>query len=61
MPFGLLPAILLSSLLYAAYHIGSAMPVAEMVVLFFIGILLAATSRRAGSRSHGSREAELDG
>lgn len=35
--FGLVPAILLGSLLYAAYHIGYAMPMSEMVFLFFIG------------------------
>ncbi len=43
--FGLLPAILLGSVLYAAYHIGYGMPVGEMVFLFFIGILYAVAFR----------------
>ena len=37
--FGFIPAILLGSLLYAAYHIGYAMPLNEMVFLFFIGLM----------------------
>lgn len=37
--FGLIPAILLGSLLYAFYHIGYAMPLSEMVFLFFIGVM----------------------
>jgi hypothetical protein len=43
--FGLLPAFLLGSLLYAAYHIGYGMQLEEMVFLFFIGLLYAATFR----------------
>lgn len=37
--FGMLPAIGIGSALYAAYHIGYAMPLNEMVFLFFIGLL----------------------
>jgi uncharacterized protein len=37
--FGLIPAILLGSALYAAYHIGYGMPLDEMVFLFFIGVM----------------------
>jgi membrane protease YdiL (CAAX protease family) len=43
--FGVIPAILLGSLLYAAYHIGYAMPLDEMVFLFFIGIMFAIAFR----------------
>jgi membrane protease YdiL (CAAX protease family) len=43
--FGIIPAILLGSLLYAAYHIGYAMPVNEMVFLFFIGVMFAVAFR----------------
>jgi uncharacterized protein len=43
--FGLVPAILLGSLLYAAYHIGYAMPLSEMVFLFFIGVMYAIAFR----------------
>lgn len=43
--FGLIPAILLGSLLYAAYHIGYAMPLSEMVFLFFIGVMYAIAFR----------------
>jgi uncharacterized protein len=43
--FGIIPAILLGSVLYAAYHIGYGMPMSEMVFLFFIGILYAVTFR----------------
>ena len=43
--FGLIPAIFLGSLLYAAYHIGYGMPASEMVFLFFIGILFAVVFR----------------
>jgi len=39
--FGIVPAVLLGSLLYAAYHIGYAMVLSEMVFLFFIGIMFA--------------------
>ena len=40
--FGLLPAVILGSILYALYHIGYGMPASEMVFLFFIGVLYAA-------------------
>lgn len=43
--FGAVPAILLGSLLYAAYHIGYAMPVNEMTFLFFIGLMYAIAFR----------------
>jgi membrane protease YdiL (CAAX protease family) len=43
--FGLIPSILLGSLLYAAYHIGYAMPIDEMVFLFFIGVMFAVIFR----------------
>ena len=39
--FGVLPAILLGSVLYAAYHIGYGMPASEMIFLFFIGLMFA--------------------
>jgi uncharacterized protein len=40
--FGIVPAVLLGSLMYAAYHIGYGMDISEMVFLFFIGIMFAA-------------------
>lgn len=43
--FGILPAILLSSALYAAYHVGYGMPTSEMVFLFFVGIMFAVVFR----------------
>jgi len=43
--FGIIPAILLGSALYAAYHIGYAMPLDEIVFLFFIGIMFAVAFR----------------
>lgn len=43
--FGLIPAILLGSALYAAYHIGYGMPLNEMVFLFFIGMMYAVVFR----------------
>jgi membrane protease YdiL (CAAX protease family) len=43
--FGIIPAILLGSMLYAAYHIGYAMPVTEMVFLFFVGVMYAIVFR----------------
>lgn len=43
--FGIIPAILLGSALYAAYHLGYGMPIDEMVFLFFIGILFAVVFR----------------
>lgn len=43
--FGIIPAVLLGSFLYAAYHIGYAMPIDEMVFLFLIGIMFAIAFR----------------
>lgn len=43
--FGVLPAILLGSALYAAYHIGYGMPLSEMLFLFWIGVLYAVCFR----------------
>lgn len=43
--FGFIPAALIGSALYAAYHIGYGMPVSEMVFLFFIGLMYAAAFR----------------
>ena len=43
--FGIIPAILLGSVLYAAYHIGYGMPSNEMIFLFFIGIMFAVVFR----------------
>lgn len=43
--FGFLPALILGSALYAAYHIGYGMPTSEMVFLFFIGVMYAITFR----------------
>ena len=43
--FGIIPAILLGSAMYAAYHIGYAMPLDEMAFLFFIGVMYAVTFR----------------
>ena len=43
--FGFLPAALIGSALYAAYHIGYSMPASEMVFLFFIGLMYAAAFR----------------
>ena len=43
--FGTIPAILLGSALYAAYHIGYGMPMSEMIFLFFIGIMFAVAFR----------------
>lgn len=43
--FGLIPALLLGSALYAAYHIGYGMPMDEMIFLFFIGLMYAAAFR----------------
>ncbi|MBI2847810.1 MAG: CPBP family intramembrane metalloprotease [Chloroflexi bacterium] len=47
--FGIIPAILLGSALYAAYHIGYGMTMDEMVFLFFIGIMFAVVFRLTGS------------
>lgn len=43
--FGIIPAVLVGSFLYAIYHIGYGMPREEIVFLFFIGILFAAVFR----------------
>ncbi len=43
--FGIIPAILLGSVLYAAYHIGYGMPASEMVFLFFIGVMYSVAFR----------------
>lgn len=43
--FGMIPGILIASLLYSLYHIGYGMPSSEMVFLFFIGIMFAAVFR----------------
>ncbi len=43
--FGLIPAILLGSVLYALYHIGYGMPMSEIAFLFIIGVLYAVTFR----------------
>jgi membrane protease YdiL (CAAX protease family) len=43
--FGLIPAVLVGSLLYAAYHIGYAMPLEEIAFLFLVGVLYAVTFR----------------
>ena len=47
--FGFLPAALIGSALYAAYHIGYAMPLSEIVFLFFIGLMYAAAFKLTGS------------
>jgi len=43
--FGVIPGIVVGSLLYAAYHIGYAMPSSEMIFLFFIGIMFSVIFR----------------
>jgi membrane protease YdiL (CAAX protease family) len=43
--FGILPAIVLGSALYAVYHMGYGMPASEMIFLFFIGIMFAVVFR----------------
>jgi hypothetical protein len=43
--FGIIPAILLGSVLYAAYHIGYGMPASEMITLFFVGVMFAVVFR----------------
>jgi uncharacterized protein len=47
--FGLVPAVLLGSLLYALYHVGYAMPLDEMAFLFVIGIMFAVAFRLTGN------------
>jgi uncharacterized protein len=39
--FGIVPAVLLGSLMYATYHVVYRMDISEMVFLFFIGIMFA--------------------
>jgi uncharacterized protein len=43
--FGIIPAILLGSILYSLYHIGYGMPAGEMAFLFFIGVMYAVAFR----------------
>jgi uncharacterized protein len=43
--FGILPAIIIASALYAVYHIGYGMLPSEMVFLFFIGLMFAIVFR----------------
>ena len=43
--FGMIPGILIASVLYSLYHIGYGMPSSEMVFLFFIGLMFAAVFR----------------
>lgn len=43
--FGLIPAIILGSALYAGYHVGYGMPVSEILFLFWIGVLYAISFR----------------
>ena len=43
--FGIIPAIVLGSILYSLYHIGYGMPASEMVFLFFIGVMYAVAFR----------------
>jgi hypothetical protein len=43
--FGLIPAIILGSALYAIYHVGYGMPVSEILFLFWIGVLYAISFR----------------
>jgi hypothetical protein len=47
--FGLIPAILLGSALYAGYHIGYGMPFSEISFLFVIGLMYALAFRLTGS------------
>lgn len=43
--FGVIPAILLGSVMYAFYHIGYDMPLSEITFLFFIGVMYAVAFR----------------
>ena len=43
--FGLIPAIILGSALYAAYHVGYGMAIEEILFLFWIGVLYAVSFR----------------
>ncbi|MCU0489259.1 MAG: CPBP family intramembrane metalloprotease [Anaerolineales bacterium] len=43
--FGIIPAIILGSALYASYHFGYGMPLEEILFLFWIGVLYAVSFR----------------
>jgi len=43
--FGIIPAVLIASLVYAFYHIGYGMQLSEMIFLFFIGLMFAIVFR----------------
>jgi len=43
--FGLIPALVLGALLYAAYHVGYGMPLSEIGFLFIIGVVYAVVFR----------------
>ncbi len=43
--FGIIPAVILGSVLYALYHVGYGMPAGEIVFLFFIGVMYAVAFR----------------
>ena len=47
--FGILPAIILGSLLYALYHVGYGMPMDQIQFLFWIGVLFAVCFRITSS------------
>lgn len=47
--FGILPALVMASLLYAVYHIGYGMPASEITFLFFIGLMFAVVFRITSS------------
>jgi hypothetical protein len=47
--FGMIPAILLGSSLYALYHLGYGMSWSDMLFLFFIGIMFAIVFKLTGS------------
>lgn len=47
--FGFIPAAVIGSVLYAVYHVGYAMPLNEIIFLFFIGLMYAAAFRITGS------------
>lgn len=47
--FGLIPAIIIGSALYAVYHVGYGMPLSEILFLFWIGVLYAVSFRLTGS------------
>lgn len=47
--FGVIPGIVLGSVLYAFYHIGYGMPLSEIGFLFFIGLMFAVVFRITSS------------